>query len=332
MRLLSTSLSLLFFAVVAAAQQPPPAAPPPVANVGPAATVNGEPIPEATVARALRTAPEEMKAKARKEIVAFLVDNLVLDQFVRAQGPTPADELEKRMKLIKEESAKNNLPFDKLLTQLSLTEEELKAQVAADLRWERYCKAQLPDAKLEEFFKANRDHFDGSLVSGRHILISVTPEAGTTGRQQARTKLLGLKKVIESAGAADAAKKMPAGADPLSQNGIRMQSMADAFAAVAQKESDCPSKARGGDLGHFPRVGKMVEPFAKAAFALPPGQVSDVVETEFGCHLIMTTAKVPGKEVTFAEVKDMVFESCSDRLRQELLPGLRSKAQIKIAQ
>ncbi len=60
------------------------------------------------------------------------------------------------------------------------------------------------------------------------------------------------------------------------------------FGEKAQQASDCPSGTRGGDLGMFGK-GMMVPEFEQAAFALAPKGLSDVVETDFGYHLIMRT-------------------------------------------
>jgi parvulin-like peptidyl-prolyl isomerase len=60
------------------------------------------------------------------------------------------------------------------------------------------------------------------------------------------------------------------------------------FAAVAREYSDCPSGRQGGDLGMFGR-GQMVAEFETAAFGLEIGETSDVVETDFGYHLIRRT-------------------------------------------
>lgn len=57
------------------------------------------------------------------------------------------------------------------------------------------------------------------------------------------------------------------------------------FANIAKGVSLCPSKKRGGDLGSFGR-GKMVKEFEKAAFALQKGQISPIVKTKFGYHIV----------------------------------------------
>ena len=103
------------------------------------------------------------------------------------------------------------------------------------------------------------------------------------------------------------------------------------FAAYAQKYSTCPSKKNGGDLSYFPRVGAMVEPFAKSAFALQPYGMSDVVTTEFGQHLIMCTAKKPGTPRKFEDVKEDVRGVYAVRLREAVVAQMKPRAKIEVA-
>ena len=61
------------------------------------------------------------------------------------------------------------------------------------------------------------------------------------------------------------------------------------FGALASQFSECPSRARGGDLGVF-GPGQMVKPFEELAFSLEPGTVGGPVQTQFGMHMIQRTA------------------------------------------
>lgn len=95
------------------------------------------------------------------------------------------------------------------------------------------------------------------------------------------------------------------------------------FAALAKAHSHDPgSAARGGDLGLFAR-GKMTPAFEKAAFALGrPGEISDVVKTEFGYHIIRLDERIPARRRPFEEVRDQLVKSIADteaRARRQTL-------------
>jgi peptidyl-prolyl cis-trans isomerase D len=77
------------------------------------------------------------------------------------------------------------------------------------------------------------------------------------------------------------------------------------FAALAKKYSEDGSAAQGGDLDFFPRE-RMTKVFSDAAFAMKPGEVSDIVKSEFGFHIIKTTDRKPGGTQTLAEVRGQI--------------------------
>lgn len=75
------------------------------------------------------------------------------------------------------------------------------------------------------------------------------------------------------------------------------------FEELAKQHSEGPSAPRGGDLGYFTRR-EMVPEFSNVAFAMEVGEVSDVVDTQFGYHLIRVDDKVASRQLTFDEVKE----------------------------
>jgi peptidyl-prolyl cis-trans isomerase C len=308
---------LVFATSTALAQQPA------------AAMVNGQPVAEVAVQRGLKRVPPAEHAKARPEIVTYLIDNLLIDQFLTAQK-TPVDpkEIEVRVAEIKAEVKKQGQDYAKMLAELMLTDEELRAQVIADMRWEKYSVSLATDAALKDLFAKHPEMFDGSMVRARHILLSPAGDAASV--TQAIAQLKQIKVQMEAQVAAEMAK-LPEKPDPVARDQAHCDRLIELFADQAKKISTCPSKVDGGDLNWFPRAGSMVEPFAAAAFALRPGQMSDPVQTPFGYHLILVTGRKPGAPTKFEDVKEEVREMFCQQLRESLVAQLRTKAQITIA-
>jgi len=122
---------------------------------------------------------------------------------------------------------------------------------------------------------------DPEEVHARHILIKVPSDAAEDVKAKKRGE------------ADELVKQTRAGAD---------------FAALAIKRSEDPiSAAKGGDLGFFPR-GRMVPGFEAAAFALEPGQVSDVAESPFGYHVIKVEERKPGGPRPFDTVREQIVQ------------------------
>ncbi|MBV9126226.1 MAG: peptidylprolyl isomerase [Planctomycetes bacterium] len=316
----------------------PPAAPAPVAAPAPApnlnavaATVNGQPILEVAVQRGLNHVPEARRGEVRPEIINFLIENTLIDQYLmRVPIPVDQKDVDAKIQQIRDAIAKQNdgSTLEKVLQELQLTETELRTQIAAQIRWDNYVNQQATPQVLQSLFENNREMFDGSMVRARHILL--TPTANDDkARQEARDRLTAIKKQIEEEVARGLAQ-LPPNADDQARKQALEKLLPSAFGAMARKESACPSKAQDGDLGWFPRSGSMVEPFAKVAFALKPFQMSEIVATQFGYHLILVTDRRPGKETKFEDAKEEVKDVLSDRLREDLLARLKTTARIVV--
>jgi len=137
---------------------------------------------------------------------------------------------------------------------------------------------EVSDADVAAYYEANSESafVQEESVHARHILVLAEENAPEEKVAEAKAKIEAVKARIAK------------GED---------------FGAVAKAVSECPSAPQGGDLGTFGR-GAMVKPFEDAAFALKAGQVSDVVRTQFGFHIIKAEAVTPRKVKTLDEVKD----------------------------
>src|SRR5919198_2270563 len=106
------------------------------------------------------------------------------------------------------------------------------------------------------------------------------------------------------------------------------------FADLArEKSTDTTSAAKGGDLGTF-SPGRMVPEFDKVAFALKPGEISDVVKTQYGYHIIMVTERKDGEPRPFDQVKEQIRAALRSRMVQDQVQGhldeLKKAADLKV--
>ena len=153
-------------------------------------------------------------------------------------------------------------------------------------------KVEVTDEALKKYYEDNRQEFkQPERVRARHILVKVERTASDSERTAARGRA---EKLLEQA---------KAGGD---------------FAALAAEHSeDAGSKRKGGEVGPFPR-GSMAPEFEEVAFSLKPGEVSGVVETDFGFHVIKVEERTEPSVQSYDEVKE--------RIRRKVTVDMRRKA------
>lgn len=304
-----------------------PAAPPAPAKPVPAqlpevvARVNGENVTKADFERMLKTiearAGQPIPAERRDEIVRGALDQLItytlLAQESKARGIKIDDgEIEAKMAELKKQFPTQEA-FDKALKDRGMTVESLRKDARVDLSVNKLMDTEvstLPgpsDADAKGFYEKNPDKFqEQESVRASHILIRVDEKADAAAKQKAKAE-------IESV-----LKQVKAGGD---------------FAKLAQEHSQDGSAAQGGDLNYFFK-GQMVPAFDKVAFELKPGQVSDVVTTQFGYHIIKVVDHKQGRTVPYEEAQGKIKEFLTGQKKQEhadaFIEGLKKKSKIEV--
>ena len=178
------------------------------------------------------------------------------------------------------------------------------------------------DADIQKYYNDHPEEFDE--VRARHILISTMPPQSEDAEPDSKDDKDKDKKDQKPKALTkdEARKKAEMVLDLVHKGGD--------FAKLAEQYSDDGSKTSGGDLGYFTK-GKMVPEFEKAAFSLKPGEVSGIVETQFGFHII----KVEDRRVqpiTDPKVHEQIVAKLKDQKVKDRIDDITSRSKVQIAE
>lgn len=306
----------------AAPAQPEAAKPVPAQLPDVLARVNGEDVTkqefeeflQSLEARAGGEVPADQRDQVYRRIVDQMIGYKLLQQEAKARSIAVSDtEVEERIGELKKQFPSEDV-FMQMLIDRKMTLDEIRADARSDMAVGKLIETEIADKvalkpeQVQEFYEKNPDQFQQpERVRASHILITIPQGADDAAKAQARTK------------AEQVLTDLKAGKD---------------FAALAKEHSQDPgSAAQGGDLGFFEQ-GQMVGPFNDAAFSLQPGSTSDLVETQFGFHIIKVAEKQPARTIPLAEVRPQVEQFLQNRNREEqteaFVKGLRAKGKIEV--
>ncbi|BCG45454.1 Periplasmic chaperone and peptidyl-prolyl cis-trans isomerase of outer membrane proteins SurA [Citrifermentans bremense] len=260
-------------------------------------------------------APVSDKSGLRGAALNRLVEKKLIEQKIRELDIKVTDE-EVRL-AIEDVKKQNNLTQENLeqaLAAQGMTFAQYRGQLKEQLERLRLMsqevrsKVQVGEREMRDYYQANLASYGGSeLYSARHIFLKVDKKGGAEELAKAQAR------------AAEVLAKARAGED---------------FAALAKKYSDDPAAAKdGGDLGTFKRTDMLPE-IGDTVAALKPGEVSAVVQSPAGLHIIKLEQKKQEAGRPFEEVKDAIedvlYKKKSDERFAQWVKELRAGAAIEL--
>lgn len=267
-------------------------------------------LPQASYHR--NVTPEKIK-----ELQKQALDNLIREELFYRAGLKKGYKVAKSdiNRRLKEITKKYPSPgaFKDALKKNSLTEADIRKKIEhimlADvfLKEEVYKKAELKEKELLDYYRKNQEKFvKPESVHLSHILIKVQPEAQKEDKEK-------LKKKAE-----DIYQKLKKGED---------------FAKLAWDNSDDPSRVKGGDLGVVHR-GRLEAEVEGPAFALKKGEMSGIVTSIYGYHILKAMDKMPPQQLKFEEAKDKLKKELEEKEAEKrlanLVKNLKENAKIEI--
>jgi peptidyl-prolyl cis-trans isomerase C len=276
----------------------------------PVAVVNGVPIPSERFNNLVQRNEVQMRRQSRgaqisdtqindmkSNVLEQMINTELLYQAAEDENVSVSDEeVDQQIQQYKNQYGEQG--FADALQRSGTTEEELRGDLRKSIAIQELIEQELgsdievTETDQRDFYDENPDMFEQpESVTASHILISTQDLEGEEAKQEAKERAEELRTQLEE------------GAD---------------FAELAEEHSEGPSASRGGSLGQFSR-GQMVPAFEEAAFALEPGEISDIVETRFGYHIIKVDDKSEAGTTPYEEVKDQIGQYLEQQKRQEAI-------------
>jgi peptidyl-prolyl cis-trans isomerase C len=288
------------------------------------ALVNGEPIDKAAydwemkkISMRYEQSGKKLSDKEKKRYEANILDKLITIEVLYQESEKKGIKVDPKKveqqfdMLLKRYPDKEK--FNEFLHQWGVTEEKIKVEIKRSTAIQELIETNVADKvevdgkDVKKFYDDNPEKFKSpEEIKTSHILIKLDPKkANKTKKTKAKKKLEAVKERLIKG---------------------------EEFGKLAKEISEGPSNKTGGDLGFISR-GQMVKPFEDAAFALKKGEVSDIIETQFGYHLIKVFEKKPAKMRTFEEVKDRLANQLKQQKAQEeaiaYIQELKNSAKIE---
>ena len=272
-------------------------------------------------ARGERFTPEQAVMLERQVLDRLVQIQLLLNKATDADNAKGKEVAEKRYELILKRAGSEET-LTQQLKSVGMTPTELRRKMSEEANAEavvsRELKAEATDADAKKYYDEFPARFEQpEMVRASHILLStVDPEA--------KAPLADDKKLAKRKVADDLLKRARAGED---------------FAKLVKEFSEDPgSRDKGGEY-KFPR-GQMVAEFESAAFGLATNQISDIVTTQFGYHIIKLSEKIPARKLTLDEsiegvkvidqVKDLLKRQQLEKLLPEYAEKMQKDAKVEI--
>ena len=258
----------------------------------------------------------QLKMMGAELVKSMVINDLMMDAMAKS-GIKPSQKMAKafleadikkmpkeQVEFMEKQLAMRKTTLAKYVDEVSANPEAQK-QIALQSFMQNniYKGITVTDADAEKFYKSNPSLFEtpadpADAMRASHILIMVDAKADAKTKKAAKDKAEAIL--------------------------IELKANPALFEAKAKSESKCPSGAQGGSLGAFQK-GQMVPEFEKAVIALKDGQISEVIETQYGYHIIRRDALQQKSVIPFAQVKAQLIATLKAEKEQRALMDFIAK-------